>query len=107
MKVSSRTRRRIIEREEFHNDVIDTFLELKKLIKYYQDEVLQIKSRFSNGEIEEGSEDYFVSKGKLVAYTDHISEITYIFEMIQGYHHDLERTARGNFGDSKRANKEA
>ena len=85
--MTTRVKREFLKNENFKNDMFNAFNELLKLQVYYQAELKQQKLELKR--VEAGSEEWHKRMGSITAYSDHVTELEYIIEMMRGYHNDL------------------
>lgn len=64
-------------------DVKGGILELKKLYKYYRDEIKQNQTMLKTGRAV-SIEEYQYFMGRAEAYADHMAETAYIIQMMEG-----------------------
>lgn len=68
--------------EGFQGDCKVALEELLKLEEYYKSEIKQRKSELRK--LRETDQRWEYEQGKIVAYTDHITEIAFIIEVMSG-----------------------
>ena len=71
-------------------NLMDAFIEIQKLIKYYETEIKLNINEAKHASREGKTEQQQLHLGKVEAYTDNVFEMKYIFEIIRGHHRDLE-----------------
>lgn len=88
--LDSRMKRRIRKDPLTPDNLMDAFVEIQKLIEYYETEIKINASEAKHASSEGDTERQQLHLGKIEAYKDNVFEMKYIFEIIRGQHRDLE-----------------
>lgn len=90
VKVDNRLKRKIREDPHVVDNVIDTLVELQKLIDYYKTELRINVSEVKRCKREKEFEEIPMYMGRIEAYRDSIFEMEHVVELLRGNHRDME-----------------
>ena len=78
--VTPRVKKGIVKSPNLEQNALSVFVELDKLVDYYEAEIKQAKIRIKNTK-----DEYFIAKleGMMMAYADHMAEISYIKDILR------------------------
>lgn len=83
--VTPRVRSQIVNNPNLIKDVMIVYEELDRLVRYYKDEIKQVKIKIKMAK--EPDEIKFLT-GSLQAYCDHLAEVEWIGDVLRGWKHD-------------------
>lgn len=90
VQMDNRLKRRIRKDPNLADNVIDTYIEIDKLMNYYKTEIKVNESERDHHRENKELEEMFVCIGKIEAYSDNLFELQCLFEVLRGYHRDME-----------------
>lgn len=88
--MDNRLKRTIRKDPNLADNVIDAYIEIQKLMDYYKTEVKVNESERDRNKEQKKFEEMFVCIGRIEAYNDNLFELQCVFEVLRGYHRDME-----------------